>query len=139
MKKFLFSFLIGAITLTAFNSCTKEYNTYETVPSITMVYERNANQWQTFSSKDKYLDLSVPELTNYYVRQGIVGLAISFDGENTYNTIPATIEGIAYSFDYTSGSVRIYAQDPIYDDNVTITVPANIFIKVSLTEADFVE
>lgn len=136
MKKILLALLIGTATLTVGTSCTKEY--YDVVPSITMVYERTADQWQSTSARDKHVDLSVPELTDYYVDQGIVSLAISFDSENTYYTLPATIRGVSYNFDYTTGSVRVYAQDPIYSDG-TVTVPQRVFIKVSLTEADFVE
>ncbi|WP_437921733.1 hypothetical protein [Sphingobacterium sp. LRF_L2] len=136
MKKILLAFLIGTATLAVSSSCTKEY--YDVVPSITMVYERDANQWTSQSAINKYVDLNVPELTSYYVSQGIVGLAISFDNEATYNTLPATIDGVSYNFDYTTGSVRVYAQDPIYT-NGEISVPEHVFIKVSLTEADFVQ
>ncbi|MFD1768132.1 hypothetical protein [Sphingobacterium suaedae] len=138
MKKILLACLIGTATLAVGTSCTKEY--YDVIPSITMVYQRADNQW-TYNSNTKvwYLDLPVNELTDYYVDQGIVNVAMSFDGETTYNAIPATFGAIAYSYDYTTGSVRIYAEDPIADTGVEITPPENIFIKISLTEADFVE
>jgi len=137
MKKFLLAFVISTATLAMTSSCTKEY--YDTVPSITMVYERTANQWEQINSNQIYVDLSVPELTNYYVDQGIVNVAISFDDENTYNTIPATIEAISYSYDYTTGSVRIYAEDPLLESGVSIDPPSHVFVKISLTEADFVQ
>lgn len=137
MKKFLLAFLIGMATLAATSSCTKEY--YDIVPSITMVYERTASQWQRNSSNQIYIDLNVPELTSYYVNQGIVNLAISFDNENTYNAIPATIEAVSYSYDYATGSVRIYAEDPILESGISIDPPAHIFVKISLTEADYVQ
>ncbi|SFT17920.1 hypothetical protein [Sphingobacterium wenxiniae] len=139
MKKILLACLIGTSSLLTLNSCTKEYNNYDMVPSITMVYERTANQWQTHASQDKYLDLNVPELKSYFVDQGIVNIAISFDNEKTYLAIPATFDGVAYSYDYTTGSVRIYAQDPIYEDGISITVPSKVVIKISLTESDFVQ
>lgn len=136
MKKILLALLIGTATLATTSSCTKEY--YDVVPSITMVYQRVANQWESESINTKFVDLDVPELKSYFVKQGIVTLAISFDGEKTYNGIPATINGISYSYDYETGSVRIYAQDPI-NANVPVLVPARIHIKVSLTESDFVQ
>lgn len=136
MKKILLALLIGTATLATTSSCTKEY--YDVVPSITMVYTRTASQWASQSINTKYVDLNVPELTDYYVDQGIVTVAISFDGEKTYNGIPATINGISYSYDYTTKSIRIYAQDPI-NANVPVLVPANIHVKVSLTKADFVQ
>ena len=136
MKKFLLALLIGTATLATTSSCKKEY--YDVVPSITMVYQRTANQWESLSKNTKFVDLNVPELKNYYVNQGIVTLAISFDGEKTYNGLPATINGISYSYDYATGSVRIYAQDPINAD-VPVLVPERVHVKVSLTQSDFVQ
>lgn len=143
MKKILLALLIGTATLAATSSCTKEY--YDVVPSITAVYSRTASQWGTQITETKtgkyitrYVDLTVPELSDYYVDQGIVALAISFDGEKTYNGLPATINGISYTYDYTTKSVRIYAQDPILAD-VPVNVPDKVFVKVSLTKADFVQ
>lgn len=140
MKKFLLALLIGGATLATTNSCTKEY--YEVDPrrqTITIVYSRTASQWQTLSNNTKYIDLSVPELTDQYRRYGAVTIAMSFDKEKTYNGLAATIDGISYNYDYATKSVRIYAQDPLNDDTVTILPPAEVFIKVSLTESDWVE
>lgn len=138
MKRILLALLIGGATLTSFSSCTKEYIT---PVSKTMVYERVANQWQSNgnTTKSKYVDLAVPELTNYYVDQGVITLAMSFDNEKTYNGIPATIDGVSYNYDYTTGSVRIYAQDPIFQNSTIVDVPDRVFVKVTLTESDFVE
>ena len=138
MKKILLAFLLGTATLAVGTSCTKEY--YDTVvPSITMVYERTASQWETLTPNNKIVTLSVPELTSYYVQQGIVNVAISFDGEANYSTLPATIDGVSYNYEYTAGSLTIYAQDPIAQNGSSINVPQRAFFKVSLTEADFVE
>src|SRR5690606_34509942 len=84
-----------------------------------------------------YVDLNVPELRDYYVNQGIVNVAISFDDEQTYFAVPTTLDGVAYSYDYTTGSVRLYAQDPILDSGIAVPIPQHLFIKISLTEADF--
>ena len=104
MKKILLAFLIGTATLAVTSSCTKEY--YDVVPSITMVYERTANQWGVDELDTDYVDLNVPELRDYYVNQGIVNVAISFDDEKIYFAVPTTLDGVAYSYDYTTGSVR---------------------------------
>ncbi|HLS96236.1 hypothetical protein BC792_11410 [Sphingobacterium allocomposti] len=134
MKKILLALLIGTATLTVGTSCTKEY--YDVVPSITMVYERTADQWEG-TDNQAFLTLPVPELTEYYVKQGVVSVAYSDDGERTYKSI-GTKAGAAYSFDYRVGSVTIRAEDPILGD-FFVEVPDRIFIKVTLTEADFVE
>lgn len=139
MKKILFSFLIGVATLAATSSCTKEYyeEYYDMVPSVTMVYERTANEWQG-TENQAYLQLSVPELTEYYVQQGVVNIAYSDDGERTYKSI-GTQNGAAYTYEYRVGSVTIKAEDPILDDDIYVEVPDRIFIKVTLTDADFIQ
>ncbi|GHE48940.1 hypothetical protein [Sphingobacterium griseoflavum] len=140
MKKILLAFLLGTATLAVGTSCTKEY--YDTVvPSITMVYSRDANQWQNVqnTTTSKFVNLSVPELTDYYVKQGIVNVAISFDNESNYNTLPATIDGVSYNYEYTAGSLTVFAQDPLLEDGINVPVPQRAFFKISLTEADFVE
>lgn len=139
MKKLLLALAIGSASLLTLNSCTKEYiDYYETIPSKTMVYERSANSWQGTGNR-RYLDLPVKELTQYYINQGIVTVAMSTDNEKSYQAIPATIDGVSFSFDYVTGSVRIYAEDPIMENGINVAVPANAVFKISLTEADFVE
>lgn len=139
MKRILLALTIGSASLISFTSCTKEYiDYYETVPSKTMIYERTASQWQG-SGNTRYIDLSVPELTSYYLRQGIVSVAFSTNNESTYNAIPATIEAVSYSFDYQVGSIRVYMEDPILDDGITLTPPSHVVFKVSLTDADYIE
>jgi O-glycosyl hydrolase len=116
---------------------TKEY--YEVVPSMTIIYQKTASQWMENSTYDVYTDLAIPELTKYYVEQGIVTVALSFDNENSYNGLPATIDGVSYSFDYRTGNIRIYAQDPIMEEGIEVFIPERIHLKVSLTEANYVE
>lgn len=140
MKRILLSFVLATVSAAILSSCTKEYyeTYYDTVPSKTMVYERSASSWQNTSDPArKYVDLPVQELTQYYLNQGIVTVAMSVDNEESYQAIPATIDAISFSYDYVVGSVRIYAEDPLM--GAAISVPANAVFKVSLTEADWVE
>ncbi|NGM60451.1 hypothetical protein G5B30_00845 [Sphingobacterium sp. SGG-5] len=141
MKQLLLALVVTTASLLTFTSCTKEYITeqYDMVPSKTMIYERSASQWEPDGTARNYIDLPVNELTQYYINQGIVSVAMSVDDEESYFALPMTYEGIAYSFDYVVGSIRIYAQDPIIDAGVTIDPPANAVFKVSLTDADWVE
>lgn len=137
MKKFLLAFCIGTATLMASSSCTKEYydQYYDMVPSITAVYTVTGNSWTGDGSNNAYTDLDVPELTNYYIQQGIVNIALSFDGEVTYHTNGAVYDGATYRFDYSEGLIRIYASG----SNVMNRIPQEVVVKVSLTEADYVE
>jgi len=138
MKRLLLALTIATASFVAFTSCTKEY--YDTVLAKTMIYEKTATRypWQG-TDNAAYFTLPVPELTSYYINQGIVSVAISPDNETTYQTIPATINGVAYSYDYKAGSITIYAEDPIMEDGSLIEVPDNLVIKVSLIDADYVE
>lgn len=138
MKRILLALAIASASLVTLNSCTKEYITNNYLPSQTMVYERVANDWKG-SGNRRYIDLPVKELTNYYLQQGIVTVAMSTDDEKSYQAIPATIDAVSYSFDYVVGSVRIFAEDPIMETGIDITVPQSAVFKVSLTDADFVE
>jgi hypothetical protein len=138
MKKILLAFLLGTATLAVGTSCTKEY--YDTVvPSVTAVYQRTADQWQVSSSNNKFIVLDVPELTDYYVKQGIVNVALSFDNEVHYNTLPATIDGVSYNYEYTAGLLTVFAQDPLVEEGIEVPVPDRAFFKISLTESDYIE
>lgn len=136
MKRILLAIAIASASLATMSSCTKEY--YDMVPSKTMIYERSANQWQGTGNR-KYIDLPVKELTSYYLQQGVVSVAMSTDNETSYQAIPATIDAVSFSYDYVVGSIRVYAEDPIMETGVNVTLPANAVFKISLTDADFVE
>lgn len=139
MKKALTLLLVSIVSLTTFNSCTKEYiDYYDLVPTITMIYERTNKDWSGMDN-DAILTLNVPELTQYYINQGVVSVAISMDNEKSYRTIPATFEGVSYSYSYQVGKITIHAQDPILEEGIFVEVPPKAFIKVSLTETDWVE
>lgn len=139
MKKMLTLLLVSVVSLTSFNSCTKEYiDYYDLVPTITMVYEQSNNDWSGVDN-NALLTINIPELTQYYINQGVVNVAISMDNEKSYHTIPATFEGVSYSYSYQVGKITIRAQDPILEDGIFVDVPSKAFIKVSLTETDWVE
>jgi len=140
MKRLLLALAIATASFVVFTSCTKEYITqehYDMVPAQTMVYERSAADWEG-SGQQKFLDLSVQEITSYYINQGIVTVALSFNNEQTYQALPATIEGVSYSFEYTVGRVTIFAEDPIMAGE-NIPIPTNAVFKISLIDADWVE
>ncbi len=136
MKKILLALLIGTATVATTSSCTKEYIT-NYLPSQTIIFEREASDWDG-NANQAHLVLPVPELTDYYMKQGVVTVAYSYDQEGTYHAI-GTKEGVAYSYEYSIGSVTITAQDPILDEGIDVVVPEHIFVKVTLTDADWVE
>ncbi|HLR00965.1 MAG TPA: hypothetical protein VK102_11375 [Sphingobacterium sp.] len=137
MKKVYLPLLLSMFLF--LGSCTKEYNDYyDLVPTITMVYEQVESDWEGVEN-DAHLTLSVPELDQYYIDQGVVSVAMSVDNEKTYHTIPGTIDGVSYWYRYSKGEVTIHAQDPILEDDIYVEVPQRAFFKVSLTESDWVE
>ncbi|HMR18250.1 MAG TPA: hypothetical protein PKA53_03025 [Sphingobacterium sp.] len=139
MKRILLALVLATVSTAMLSSCTKEY--YEMVPSKTFIYEKTATRypWEDVSDNSIFFTLPINELTQYYVNQGIVSVAISPDNESTYQTIPATIGGISYSYDYQVGLIRVYAEDPIMEDGSFVNPPNNLVIKVSLTDADWIE
>lgn len=136
MKKILLALLVGTATLATTASCTKEYIT-NYLPSQTIIFDREAKDWQG-TDNQAHLVLSVPELTDYYMKQGVVTVAYSTDNEKTYHAI-GTKEGQAYSYEYSLGSVTITVQDPILEEGISVEIPSRITFKVTLTDADWVE
>lgn len=138
MKKILLALVLVSASVAFLGSCTKEY--YDMVPSKTFIYEKTSTRYPWEGSDNSgYFTLPLPELTQYYVNQGIVTVAISKDNEATYQAMPATINGIAYFYEYWVGQIRVYGEDPIMEEGSYVELPENLVIKVSLTDADWVE
>lgn len=137
MKKTLTIFGV-MMTFLVLSSCTKDY--YHPRTSKTFLYTVNSDDWDWNGTVTKQIfhHISLPELTDYYVDQGVVSVAISFDDDASYNVIPATMEGWAYSVNYTRGRVSLYAEDPIFENSTTVPIPGRIYVKITLTEADFI-
>ncbi len=130
---------IGLVGILGFTSCTKEY--YDVVPNRTFIYTIQPNQWDWDNGviNQIYHDIDLPELTAYYVDQGVVSVSISVDNRASYNTLPATIGGTAYSVNYTTGFVTIYAEDPIFDPNFEVPIPdRTVVVKITLSDSDFI-
>ncbi|MGV3761082.1 hypothetical protein [Parapedobacter sp.] len=137
MKKYL-TLVVGLITIIGISSCTKEY--YDTVPSQTFIYQidQNSWEWENDVSYQVFHTKTLPELTDYYLLEGGVSVAISFDGENSYDILPTTFNGIAYSVNYEVGAVTIFAEDPLADAGIEIPLPDAAVVKVILSESDFI-
>jgi len=136
MKKLLFSLLIGATSLIAFSSCTKEYITNPTVlAGKTFVSKQTAQDWLPTDEPDEFvLELDYPELDQEYFNYGHVSIAIKMqNAPNIYEIIPARIGNHSYSANYSVGIIRIYSKDV---GTGTITKPGNMDVKVTLTDAN---
>ena len=141
MKKYL-TIIAGLLIVVGFSSCTKEYydEYYDMVPNQTFIYEIPQNSWAWEDGVDHQVfhTKSLPELTDYYVLEGSVSAAISFDGEASYDILPTTFNGIAYSVNYTDGAVTIFAEDPLADPGIEIPLPENAVVKVILSDSEFI-
>jgi len=138
MKTYL-TLAIGLVGLAGLSSCTKEY--YSPPPNKTFIYPISADDWDWDEGvlNQVYHNIGLPELTDYYVDQGVVNVSISMDGESSYEILPATIAGTAYSVNYTTGRVTIYAEDPIFDPEYEVPIPdVTITVKITLSEADYI-
>ena len=128
---------VGLISL---SSCEKTQiieNFYPN-PNKSFIYSINANQW-TDRGYQIYHVINLPELTNYYIQQGGVSVAVSFDNEQSYDILPATFNGVAYSVRYSLGRVTIYAEDPLFDSNIMVPIPDKVMVKIILTETDYID
>ncbi|MEC3878819.1 hypothetical protein [Parapedobacter sp. 10938] len=137
MKKYL-TLVVGLIIIGGMSSCTKEY--YDTVPSQTFIYEigQNGWTWEDGVSHQVFHTKTLPELNDYYLLEGGVSVAISFDGESSYDILPTTFNGIAYSVNYTVGAITIFAEDPLAEAGIEIPLPDPAVVKVILSESDFI-
>lgn len=138
MKKPL-TLVAGFLVVLGVSSCTKEY--YDVVPNKTFVYTIQPNEWSWDEgvSNQIYYDIDLPELTDYYVTQGLVSVAMSDNGESSYDILPSTFGGTAFSVNYTTGFVTIYAEDPIADPDYEVPIPtATMTVKITLSDAEYI-
>lgn len=137
MRKHL-TLIAGLLIVFGLSSCTKEYYS---PTSRTFRYEISPNQWVRPNGVSNRIavDIDLPELTDYYVDQGIVNVSASFDNDQSYDILSTTFDGVSYSVNYTTGVVTIYAEDPIIDPDVVVAIPSQtIIVKVTLSDADLI-
>lgn len=139
MKKTL---LFLSIMILGITSCTEtEYIQPEPAlnPNIAYVVELPANGWERVSNRMVKFDIPMRDLTEYFVLQGNVAVALSFDNEDSYDALPATLDGISYSVNYGIGWVTITMDDPLAE-NVNIPAPTGLVVaKIILSETDYVD
>ena len=139
MKKYLAQ-ILSIVAFLTLSSCEKTniIENFYPNPNKSFIYTILSNQWVD-NGYQIYHTLNLPELTDYYIKQGGVSVAMSFDNEASYDILPATFDGVAYSVRYSLGKVTIYAEDPIADPSIIVPLPAKVTVKIILSETDYVE
>jgi len=131
-----------ALLVIGLTACEKNNNVqpvYEN-PNTAFVVTLDPSGWERISNAKIAFDIPLKDLTEYYLLQGGVAVALSFDDEDSYEILPATSEGIAYSVNYAIGWVTIYADDPLADDGVQTTFPTeDITAKIILSTTDYLD
>jgi len=139
MKKTL---LFLSVMILGITSCTEtEYIQPEPAlnPNIAYVVKIQPNSWERVSNRMVKLDIPLRDLNEYFMGQGNVSVALSFDDEDSYDVLPATIDGISYSVNYGIGWVTITMDDPLAE-NVNIPAPTGVVVaKIILSETDYVD
>lgn len=140
LMKNLVTGLLSLFIVFSFSSCekTQVIENYYPMPNKTFIYTVSSNAWTGAGNRISH-QINLPELTNYYLLQGGVAVAVSFDDENSYDLLPATIDGVSYSVNYGVGKVVLFAEDPIMESGITINPPSSIQVKIILSESDYVE
>ncbi|WP_183564430.1 hypothetical protein [Mucilaginibacter sp. SP1R1] len=134
MKKILT--LVCCTILIAATSCTKKYIT---PANITAIYTINGTTgWEVYtdsggnkSYRSPLKDL--PEQDQYAQENGGVLVYISYDKGVTYEALPQTYNGIAYSYTSSVGVVTIYAQN---SDGTQLSAAPSSDIKVKVVLVD---
>lgn len=134
--------LLSLVLIIGFSACTKtEYVDRGEVenPNKAYVATLTPNNWKRVSNALVQYEIPLSALTDYYILQGGVAVALSFDGEERiYSVLPSTFDGLAYSVDYEEGWVVISIDDPLADDGVMVNPPtANVQAKIILSTTDF--
>ncbi len=139
MKKTLLLFSTLALMVVFFSACTKEYITNNDGTKIyTVIRYVKANDWQKNDDLQWQVSMNVPDLEEYFITDGFVQTAISFDNELHYSTLSSVINGVNYSVEYTDNTVTIYAEDPIMTDGWGFD-PAEMVVKITLGEAIYLD
>ncbi|MDN3581069.1 hypothetical protein [Mucilaginibacter flavus] len=134
MKKILT--LICCTILIAATSCTKKYIT---PANVTAFYDvKGTSGWVVSTDsggKTSYSSTlnNLPENDNYSQANGGVLVYISYDNGATYEALPETYNGIAYSYTYSVGKVILYAQN---SNGTQLSAAPSLDIKVKVVLVD---
>ncbi len=135
---YLFSFML----IIGFGACKKTEHdpnpSDQTNPNRSYIVQVTSAGWKRISPSLIRFDIPLKDLTEYYMLQGGVAVALSMDNEATYDILPTNFSGIAFSVNYAIGGISIYAEDPLADAGVTVPIPQGNFVaKIILSATDF--
>lgn len=118
MKKL--SILILGFMILGVSACRKVTNEYYTTPNQTIYVNVSASDWvkSTNNNGDETYSADIPFTNTDLYQNGFDGVLVylSFDGNanntnNTYEPIPQTYEGLAYSYFVTQQKITIQIQN----------------------------
>ncbi len=137
--------------LIAATSCTKKYITPGTT-NRTIFYTVKgglapAGDWAPFTDSGtgskSYVttlggssnpDKALPELDSYTQNNGAVLLYLSYDQGATYEPVPETYSGTAFSFIHSKNTISVYAQSA--DGGVAVLPSSDILFKIVLVDSN---
>ncbi len=135
MKRLLLAALIGTAALVSFSSCKKEYITQEVnvLDGTSYVFPVKSTEWVKEGTNTYRKDIAIKDLDKRYYEDGHVSVAINVDATpDRYEAIPSELYGYQFSYNYSIGVVRIYANDV---SGGAPAAPDNMIVKVVLTDA----
>jgi hypothetical protein len=128
MKRYLTLLIFPMLLLVT--SCTKTTNV---VPNQTVFANISSSTWTTSDGGKTYSAIvSVPQIDSYFNQHGGVLVYVTF-GNNTYEQLSETFNGIAYSYSHNVGQVQIDIQSS--NGTSTITPPGSLGVKIVLVES----
>ncbi|WP_313266612.1 hypothetical protein [Sphingobacterium sp.] len=97
------------------------------------VFPIRSTEWIKEGNNTYRKDIAISDLDKRYYEDGHVSAAIIFDASNDrYEAIPSELYGYQFSYNYSIGVVRIYANDV---SGSTPVAPGNMKVKIVLTDA----
>jgi len=106
------------------------------VPNRTVIVDVQSRDWTTYDKGYTYeTDIDLPEYDNYNNEQGAILVYVSGDGRY-YEQVPQVIDGFAYSYGVTAGTLTLRLQNS--DAIKTITPPTKtVTFKIVLIDSSY--
>lgn len=133
MKKLLG--ILAVIIVLGTSACQKTYEQYYTTPNKTIYASINTSDWGTSDGGFTYsTSITLFPDDNYYNEFDGILAYVSYNNGTTYEQIPQTFEGIAFSFTTTNNSIVVNIQTA--ENTVAVNPPGSIKMKVVLIPSE---